>query len=58
MHKGDKIGEMIDPLDGECIYEVHAGCDGLLFTMREHPLAYEGALLARIIKGIKEACVE
>ncbi|MBP3457862.1 MAG: succinylglutamate desuccinylase/aspartoacylase family protein [Lachnospiraceae bacterium] len=52
--QGDKIGEIIDPLAGEVIYEVKAGCEGLLFTMREHPLAYEGALLARIIRG-KEA---
>lgn len=53
--KGQKIGEVIDPLRGERLYEVKAGSDGLLFTMREHPLAYEGALLARIIKGLKEA---
>lgn len=51
VNQGDKIGEMIDPLRGEIIYEVKTGCEGLLFTMREHPLAYEGALLARIIRG-------
>ncbi len=52
--QGDKIGEMIDPLAGEIIYEVKAGCEGRIFTMREHPLAYEGALLARIIRGRRQ----
>lgn len=52
--RGDKIGEMIDPLSGKVIYEVKAENDGVLFTMREHPLAYEGALLARIIKGRRQ----
>lgn len=53
--KGEKIGEIVDPIRGEPIYEVNADSDGLLFTLREHPVAYEGALLARIIKGVKEA---
>jgi hypothetical protein len=54
VRRGDKIGEIIDPLRGKTLYKVKAGQKGLLFTMREHPLAYEGALLARIIKGIEE----
>ncbi len=46
--KGDPIGEIIDPQDGEILEEVFAEQDGLLFTLREHPLIYSGALLARI----------
>lgn len=53
--KGERIGAVVDPLRGETIYEVKAKSDGLLFTLRAHPVAYEGALLARIIKGMKEA---
>lgn len=52
--KGDLIGEVIDPLLGEVLYEVHADCDGHLFTLREHPLTYEGALIARIIKDVRD----
>lgn len=55
VQKGEKIGKIVDPLKGEVLYEVCAGSDGLLFTLREHPMAYEGALLARIIKGKKGA---
>lgn len=55
VEKGETIGEVVDPLRGEAIYEVKTDCGGLLFTLREHPLAYEGALLARVIKGKKEA---
>lgn len=53
--KGDILGEMIDPLLGEVLYQVKADCDGHLFTVREHPLAYEGALIARILKQKEEA---
>ena len=52
--KGTVLGEMIDPLLGEVIYQVKAKCDGRLFTLREHPLAYEGALIGRILKEEKE----
>ena len=48
--KGMVLGEMINPLLGEVIYQVKAPCDGRLFTLREHPLAYEGALIGRILK--------
>jgi predicted deacylase len=54
VRRGEKIGEIIDPLRGKSLYKVKAGQDGLLFSMREHPLAYEGALLARVIKGTEE----
>ena len=52
--KGEVLGELIDPLNGRIIENVMASCDGLLFTLREYPLVYEGALLARILKG--ECC--
>ena len=52
--KGTVLGEMIDPLLGEVIYQVKAKCNGRLFTFREHPLAYEGALIGRILKEEKE----
>ena len=52
--KGTLLGEMINPMLGEKIYEVRAECAGRLFTLREHPLAYEGALIGRILKDEKE----
>lgn len=46
--KGDKIGEIVDPLKGEILCEVIAPMGGILFTLREYPVVYEGSLLARI----------
>ena len=45
---GDKIGEIVDPLKGEVLCEVIAPSCGILFTLREYPVVYEGSLLARI----------
>ncbi len=46
--KGDKIGQIVDPLTGEVKSEVIAPNKGILFTLREFPVVYEGSLLARI----------
>jgi len=47
---GEKIGDLIAPVTGKVLEEIHAPCSGLLFTLREHPLASKGAPLARIAK--------
>jgi len=52
--KGQKIGEVVNVLEGKLEEEILAGEDGLVFTLREYPMVYEGALLARILTGIKE----
>lgn len=46
--KGAKIGEIVDPLTGEVLSEIEAPNGGILFTLREYPVVYEGSLLARI----------
>ena len=46
--KGEMIGEVVSVTDGEILQEVTAPKSGLLFTLREHPLVYPGAPLARI----------
>ncbi len=46
--KGDAIGEIVDPVRGELLEEATAPAAGLLFTLREHPLTYQGAPLCRI----------
>lgn len=52
--KGEKIGEIIDPLLGVVKNELLSPCDGLLFTVREYPVVYEGSLIARILEDKKE----
>lgn len=49
---GDKIGEIVDVLSGTCKKEVTTQKGGLLFTVREYPMIYEGVLLARLLTGI------
>lgn len=47
---GQKLGQIISPLSGEVLQEVHAPHRGILFTIRAYPVIYEGSLLARIHK--------
>lgn len=51
--KGDKIGEIITPVEGKVEREIVAKKDGLVFTLREYPMVSKGALLARILTDIK-----
>lgn len=46
--KGDKIGDIVDPLTGKIFSTLEAPNDGILFTLREYPVVYEGSLIARI----------
>jgi len=51
--EGELIGKIIDPLMG-CIKEsILSPCSGLLFTVREYPVVYEGSLIARILEENK-----
>lgn len=52
--KGEKLGEIIDPLRGIVLEEIRAQKSGLVFTLREYPFVREGALLLRILTGIEE----
>jgi predicted deacylase len=51
--KGNTIGEILNPLTGEVEESVIAPCDGMIFTLREYPVVYEGSLIARILGGVK-----
>ena len=48
VEKGEPLGQIVDPVHGEVMEEVVSTCGGILFTLREQPLVYEGALLARV----------
>lgn len=49
---GEHIGDIISPVTGEVIHSVDSPVDGLVFTLREYPIVYEGSLLARILGGV------
>jgi predicted deacylase len=46
---GELLGRIISPHDGGILSEVRSPVDGVLFTLREYPLVYEGSLMARIM---------
>lgn len=54
VRKGDKLGEIVSPLEGKILKEIRAEKSGLVFTLREYPFVREGSLLARILTGIGE----
>lgn len=49
VRKNDLVGEIFDPVRGEKAEEVLSPADGLLFTIRSHPVCYPGSLLGRIV---------
>jgi hypothetical protein len=48
--EGQLLGRIVSPLRGEVLAEVRSPVEGVLFTLREYPLVYEGSLLARIME--------
>lgn len=52
--KGDRLGEIVSPLEGKVLDEIVAEKSGLVFSLREYPFVREGALLLRILTGIEE----
>jgi len=49
--KGDIVGNIIDPLNGTIKQEITAPVSGMVFSLREYPVVYEGSLIARILGG-------
>lgn len=46
---GELVGEIVDPLSGKVLQKVYSPCNGLVFTLREFPVVYEGSLVGRIL---------
>jgi predicted deacylase len=50
---GTHIGDVIEPLTGRLIQRIESPTDGIIFTLRENPAVYKGALIARVYGGRK-----
>lgn len=48
--KGELVGNIIDPLNGEILNSILSPVDGLVFTLREYPVVNRGSLIARILE--------
>lgn len=53
VHKGEELGIIADAGTGEVKERLVSPTDGLLFTLREYPVVAPGALIARILGGLK-----
>ncbi|OPJ61008.1 M14 family metallopeptidase [Clostridium chromiireducens] len=51
--KGERVGEIFSSLTGVAEEQVISPCDGVVFTLREYPVVYEGSLIARVLGGAK-----
>ena len=49
--EGQELGIIADPLTGAVRQRLRSPATGLLFTLREYPVVYEGSLIARILGG-------
>ena len=50
VRRDEPIGNIVSPFHGKILSRVLSPCDGFLFTLREHPIVYEGSLLARLME--------
>jgi predicted deacylase len=46
---GQRLGRIVSAHQGGILSEVRSPVDGVLFTLREYPVVYEGSLMARIM---------
>jgi len=49
VHKGQMLGRIVSPMHGDLLADVRSPVNGILFTLREYPLVYEGSLMARVM---------
>lgn len=50
---GTHIGDIIEPIEGRILQRIESPTDGIIFTLRENPVVYKGALIARVYGGRK-----
>lgn len=43
------LGRIVSPFEGGTLEEIRAPADGVLVSLREYPLVYEGSLVARVV---------
>ena len=53
VREGQRIGRILDPLEGKVLSEVFAPCDAMVFTMRAYPVVYQGSLIARLCREVQ-----
>lgn len=49
IEKGAVLGEIVTPITGTVEQAIVAPVDGLIFSLREYPIVYEGSVIARVL---------
>ncbi len=49
--QGERIGRILNSLDGQMLQDVRAPIHGMVFTLREYPVVSCGSLIARVLGG-------
>ncbi len=57
LEKGEVVGHIVNPLEGEIMAEIRTPERGILFTVREYPVVDEGSLVGRLLKTEKQESV-
>ncbi|MCH5196743.1 MAG: succinylglutamate desuccinylase/aspartoacylase family protein [Oscillospiraceae bacterium] len=49
LEKGSEIGEIVTPITGTRVQVITAPVNGVVFSLREYPIVYEGSVIARML---------
>ena len=52
VHRGQKLADIIDPMDGRTVSEVVAPADGIIFFVQEQPMIYQNVVIYKMIKKL------
>ena len=52
VRKGQKLADIIDPMDGRVRSEVTAPMDGIIFFVQEQPMIYQNVMIYKMIKKL------
>lgn len=54
LEKGSEIGEIVTPITGTRVQVITAPVSGVVFSLREYPIVYEGSVIARMLDPDKD----
>ncbi len=52
VRRGQKLADIIDPMDGRLVSEVIAPTDGIIFFVQEQPMIYQNVVIYKMIKRL------
>lgn len=54
VHRGELLGEIIDPCEGDVVSSILSPTDGIVFFAHSRPLVMEGAIICKVIRRLHE----